>query len=456
MRVVVIGAAGYAGGELLRLLFQHPAVTQVTATSRSQAGKLLGDVHPALRHHSEARFVGLPSEALDGAIEDVQKCICEALGLDRSTLLQFSGPGGEAVFTHSWAREGFMRGPLVPIEGLFPWALRRVQSGHIVRFTRVDELPAEAATDKESFHRLGPKSNLTFPLTVGGEVLGALAFGALVAERQWPETLVSRLHLVADMFASALARRRAEAEARRHLQELAHLNRISTVGELTSSLAHELNQPLGAILRNAEAAEMLLQSDVPDLEELRAIVIDIRKDDERAGNVIDRLRSLLKRRKLALEPVGLGQLMDEVVSLLRSDAAGRRVRLETEIPTELPPVRCDRVHLQQVLLNLVMNGMDAMDHAQDDDRRVLIHARGAGEFLIEVAVSDSGPGIPPQTLSQVFEPFFTTKASGMGMGLTISRSIIEAHGGRIRAENNATRGATFTFTLTTAAAAGAS
>ena len=216
-----------------------------------------------------------------------------------------------------------------------------------------------------------------------------------------------------------------------------------------------MNQPLGAILRNAEAAEILLQAEVPDLEELRAIVADIRKDDERAGNVIDRLRTLLKRRELKLQTVDLVRTVKEVVALVRFDTTARRVRLETDLPHDLPPVRGDRVHLQQVLLNLIMNGMDAMEHSQDGARSMDIRARRAEEGLIEVAVSDSGPGIPRETLNRVFEPFFTTKDSGMGMGLTISRTIVEAHAGRIWAENNATQGATFAFTLKTAPAAGA-
>ena len=250
-------------------------------------------------------------------------------------------------------------------------------------------------------------------------------------------------------------RKSAEADARRHIEELAHLGRVTTMGELTTSLAHELNQPLGAILRNAEVAELLLQADVPDLDELRAIVADIRKDDERAGNVIDRLRTLLKRQKLELQPVDLARLVDEVVSLVRSDAMGRGVQLQTNIPGNLPPVRGDRVHLQQVLLNLITNGMDSMNHAQNGDHRVLIRARHNGHSMIEVAVIDSGPGIPPESINRVFDPFFTTKASGMGMGLAISRTIIEAHAGSIRAENNAThtnatRGATFVFTLAVA------
>jgi PAS domain S-box-containing protein len=250
-------------------------------------------------------------------------------------------------------------------------------------------------------------------------------------------------------------RKNAESQAQRHFQELAHLSRVATVGELTASLAHELNQPLGAILRNTEAAELILRDDVPDLEELRAIITDIHKDDERAGKVIDRLRMLLKRHAIAPAPLALGLLVEDVVSLLRSNAADRHVRLESEMPPGLPPVCADRVQLQQVLLNLIMNAMDAVAQAPGGGRRVVVRARPVGDGMVEAAVSDSGTGIPPENLGRLFEPFFTTKASGMGMGLAISRTIIEAHGGSIRAENNAAGGATFRFTLKTAAAGGA-
>jgi PAS domain S-box-containing protein len=241
-----------------------------------------------------------------------------------------------------------------------------------------------------------------------------------------------------------------EAEKREHFAELAHLNRLSTAGELTTSLAHELSQPLGAILRNTEAAEIILASDNPDLEDLRAIVSDIQKADKRAGDVIDRLRALLKRRNAELQPLDLGPLVGEVVSLVRNDAMGRHIKIDTDLPVDLPLVLADRVHLQQVLINLMLNGMDAIDHAPSVEQRLVISARMSGERTVEVAVSDTGCGMLPETMNRKFEPFYTTKVGGMGMGLVISRTIVEAHGGRIWAENNETRGATFRFTLRSA------
>jgi C4-dicarboxylate-specific signal transduction histidine kinase len=169
--------------------------------------------------------------------------------------------------------------------------------------------------------------------------------------------------------------------------ELAHASRLATVGELTASITHEINQPLGAILRNAETAELLLQSASPDLGELRAIVADIRADNHRAGEVIDRLRSLLKRHRLETKTLAIANLVDDVIALLRFDAIARRVRLETPTPGELPSVRGDRVHLQQVLLNLILNGMDAVKDAADEHRWVMIRARVDGDGMIELAVA---------------------------------------------------------------------
>jgi PAS domain S-box-containing protein len=242
------------------------------------------------------------------------------------------------------------------------------------------------------------------------------------------------------------SRKQAEAEVQRQRTELAQVGRMSTMGQLASALAHELNQPLGAILRNAEAAELFLQSEPLDLEEVRAILADIRKDDQRAGQVIDHMRTLLKRRGLERTSLNLAELVDEVVPLVHPDAVSRKVRLEIEVPRNLPPVCGDRVHLQQVLLNLILNGMDAMGERPAEVRRLIVRARQADARTVEVAVADSGHGVPAEKLARLFEPFFTTKPNGMGLGLPISSTIIQAHGGRIWAENGPV-GATFFFTV---------
>jgi len=241
-------------------------------------------------------------------------------------------------------------------------------------------------------------------------------------------------------------RKHSESELRRLQLELAHVTRVSTMGQLASSLAHELNQPLGAILRNAEAADIFLQSDSPDLEEIRAILADICHDDQRAGAVIDRMRAMLKRRDSQSAPLDLNALVSEVAALVRPDAEARKTQLTLAPANPMPSVRADRVQVQQVVLNLLLNALEAMNDTPPANRVIVVGTRRVGE-TVEVTVRDKGHGIPPDKLTQIFEPFFTSKPNGLGMGLAISRSIIEAHGGRLWAENNADEGAAFHFTL---------
>ena len=243
------------------------------------------------------------------------------------------------------------------------------------------------------------------------------------------------------------ARKEAEQETQNLRREIAHAGRVSLMGQLASALAHEINQPLGAILRNAEAAELFMQDPTPDLDEIRAILTDIRKDDQRAGNVIARMRRLLKGQDLDKRPVNVDELVGDVVSLVRSEAVARRVKLEFAVVKDLQPVLGDGVQLQQVLLNLIVNAMDAIEQANQEDRRLSVTAALCGSDTVEIAVSDSGPGVPSDRLASVFDPFNTTKVNGLGMGLPISRAIIEAHHGKLWAENRKEGGASFRFTL---------
>ena len=242
-------------------------------------------------------------------------------------------------------------------------------------------------------------------------------------------------------------RRRAEADLQRNREELAHVTRVSTVGELTTSVAHELNQPLGAILSNAEAAEMFLAAEPPALDEVRDILADIRKDDQRASEVIRRMRDLLRKHDLALQSIEINDAVEEVLKLLSVDAFARKVAMKFERTADLPRVRCDPVHFQQVVLNLVLNSMEAMAGLLEENRQVVVRTGPGDNGTVKIAVADSGPGIPTDKLPKLFEPFFTTKKAGMGMGLSIARTILEAHHGQIWAENNSGAGATFYFTV---------
>jgi signal transduction histidine kinase len=219
------------------------------------------------------------------------------------------------------------------------------------------------------------------------------------------------------------------------------------MGQLASSLAHELSQPLGAMLRNAEAAELYLAAEKPDLAELRAIVADLKADDERARDVIERMRSFLRRRELNRVPIEPVALVEGVLALVRPDAARREVAVELAAGRVLPGLTGDPVHLQQVLLNLVMNALDAMDAVPPGERVLRVRLRRAEEDALEISVLDTGPGIPPEAGGRLFEPFFTTKEKGRGMGLPICRSLVEAHGGSLRVGSPDGRGAVFVVTL---------
>jgi two-component system sensor kinase FixL len=214
-----------------------------------------------------------------------------------------------------------------------------------------------------------------------------------------------------------------------------------------------LSQPLGAILRNAEAAEIFLQDPSPDLEELRAIVKDIREDDQRAGAVIDRMRSMAKRREIVTSRFDPNLLVEDTIRLVGPSADSSKIRVLFAPDGSLPKVLADRVQLQQVLLNLLLNAKQSIDGVKPANAQIIVRLRMAGR-QIEFAVSDCGPGIPIDKLPRLFEPFFTTKPDGLGLGLAISRNIIETHGGHIRAENNSNGGATFYFTLPVKADAG--
>jgi C4-dicarboxylate-specific signal transduction histidine kinase len=244
----------------------------------------------------------------------------------------------------------------------------------------------------------------------------------------------------------------AELEVEKQRNELTHLSRVSVLGELSGSLAHELNQPLTAILFNSQAALRILERDTPDLVEVREILTDISEQDRAAGEVIRRLRLLLTKGEVHPQPLDVEEVIQEALKMARGELVHLGVLMAMDVRHGLPAVQADRIQLQQVLLNLVTNACDAMGSV-DRTRRVLtVRARLDPDGFVRVSATDGGPGIPAEILPRVFQPFFTTKATGMGLGLAVCRSIIQAHGGQLWAENAANGGATFSFTLPAAAA----
>jgi two-component system sensor kinase FixL len=242
-------------------------------------------------------------------------------------------------------------------------------------------------------------------------------------------------------------------ELQRNRQQLAHLTRVSTLGELAGSLAHELNQPLTAILSNAQAAQRFMATQPINLAEVREILHDLVEDNRRASEVIRKIRTLVKKGELEVVPLSIASVIEDVALLVHSDAIVRGIQVFLNIAPELPPARGDRVQLQQVVLNLLLNAFDALESRSSPGRVVTVEATLDGKGMICVAVRDNGSGVASNTFDKLFMPFFTSKREGLGLGLSISRSIVDTHGGRIWAQNNQDRGASFCFTLPAGATA---
>ena len=376
---------------------------------------------------------------------------------DKEPLKRISEVANAPIFTfdESYFTGEVVGGPMLsPAEGARPTAAVavRILGGEKASGIKVPVI--EFSAPKYDWRQLQRWNISESRLPPGSEIL----FREPTAwERySWQITLALAVLLVQAGLISVLLvehrrRRLAEVQSRQRMVELAHVNRFSTAGELTASISHEVNQPLGSILANAEAAAAILKAQnpdiaaLPDIVELKEIVNDILRDDRRASEVIRRMRSLLKKAPFELRNVDLNDVVRETLGLLSSLAVGQKFELTSRLTQNALPVLADRIQLQQVIINLVMNGIDAMKDTRAENRIIRIQTSRAGEFA-ELSVSDRGPGIPEDKLKEIFEPFFTTKQEGMGMGLCIAHTIIESHGGRISAESHAV-GAVFRVRL---------
>jgi C4-dicarboxylate-specific signal transduction histidine kinase len=253
--------------------------------------------------------------------------------------------------------------------------------------------------------------------------------------------------LITGLFLERRRRSAAELEAHRRSAEVAHMNRRAGIAALSASIAHELNQPLGAILSNAEAAELLLDRQPLDVTLVKEMLTDIRQSDQRAADVITHMRELLRRDDSEPLEIDMNDVIRHVIELLAPEARQRGIAFSTALDSRRLSVRANSVHMQQVVLNLALNGMDAMRDVAPGNRRLTIQTALLDNATVEVAISDSGPGLPVDMLKRVFEPFFTTKPEGIGLGLSIAHTIIERAGGSISAENRPTGGAVFRFSL---------
>jgi signal transduction histidine kinase len=359
------------------------------------------------------------------------------------------------IFTHDHAFFGreVVGGPMLSAHVLGQEASRvavRILSGEKAGQIKVEPIGFAAPIyDWRELRRWGISESL---LTPGSEVLFRSPSPWEIY--RWQIALAGALillqgGLIVGLLHEHRRRRLAEVQSRQRMSALARANRFATAGELTASISHEINQPLAAIRTNAETLDFILTSPSLDLVEIKEIVADIRRDQERASEVIRRLRSLFKKAPFELKDVDLNGIVretDKSVSSLSALAIARQVDLSTSLAPEPLPIRGDPIQLQQVILNLIVNAIDAMSDTPSAERQIILGTKRIREFA-EITVSDTGPGIPPEDLKKVFEPLFTTKANGMGIGLSIVRTIVEAHNGHIVAENRDSGGAMFRITL---------
>ncbi len=287
---------------------------------------------------------------------------------------------------------------------------------------------------------------LFVPLLKDNEIIGLISLGRNQAQ-PFTDRQISLFRDFAAQATIALESTRRERQYREAQSELAHANRVATVGQLTTSIAHEIKQPLAASRTNASAALRFLDKSPPDVAEVREALTRIVDDTDRTNNIVDRIASLIKKAPPRKEVVDLNAAILEVTALTRSEALKTGVTVGTQLAAGLPRIQCDRVQLQQVMLNLIVNAIQSMSGVEDGNRELHISTVNIEREGVCIAVRDTGQGLRPESLPRLFEPFYTTKPDGMGMGLSICRSIVEAHGGRLWATRCEPRGALFQFTI---------
>ncbi len=395
-----------------------------------------------------ATFVSLPAEQVDQQIDWALQLLLEAMGVDRSSVAELSSDGKRFEVTHTQERNGIPAMPSRNLAELVPWVTETLSRGELLRFDRLpDDLPPEADVERRYAIQVGLRSQLTIPFRVGERVIGAIGFSSFRREVHWSPRLVRSVRLIGEVFANALARKNAANEQLRLREQLAHTARVNAMGEVVASIAHEVNQPLFTIVSNARAAGTLLSRGEPDLAEIGAALEDIVQDANRASAIMARVRTFLQRKPTEQLPVGLNAVVETVRTFLGPELARRRVQLVVELAGGMPAILGDAVQLQQVLVNLLMNGIDAMESVSPSDRLLRVRTSVDAERRVRLEVTDAGPGLDPEIRARLFEPFFTTKPSGLGMGLAICRSIVEAHGGYIRPVDRAGPGTTVELSL---------
>jgi len=399
-----------------------------------------------------AAMARVPADEVDREIELWLGKICRALDLDRGAVYERDTPDQPVRATHTWVRPNFPAfPPNYDPEKLLQRSTQLVMSGKTLVFARPSDIPIENQDTRRFVEKYGPKASAAIPMWAGGRVIGAASFGKFRSTREWSPELLDQLTLAVRLFGSAIERKQSEMAIRAVRTELRVASRRNVMSELVASLSHEINQPLGAILSNLGGVARLLSQGNPQPAMALEAVNSAIDDTKRTGEIVRRIRSMFKNQVEHKTAIGIRALIGEVVKLTAGEAAVRKISVQMEVTPAGQRVIGDTIQLQQCVLNLVMNAFDAITDANPDRRGVTVKVAPEKTGWVGVSVCDSGAGIDPTVANRLFEPFVTTKSEGMGLGLLVTRSIVESHGGRIWATPNPDHGTTFTFTLPVAA-----
>ncbi len=434
-------------------LIQRRATIGTIAPNRNRAARVGRERREVERFESlvgelSAAMARAPANGVDSEVESWLGKICRALDLDRSAVYERDAPGEPVRTTHIWRRANFPPFPRNYDPGkLVEKTTNWIMAGNQLTFSRPSDIPAELADARRFVERYGPKASAVIPMWAGGRVIGAASFGKFRSARQWPPEILDHLALAVRLFGSAIERKQSVTAIRAARAELRTASRRNVMSELVASLSHEINQPLGAILSNLGGLARLLTQGNPEPAMALEAVNNAIEDTKRTAEIVRRIRLMFKKHVEHKTSIDIGALVNEVLKLTAGEAAIRKISVQIEVSPSVRRVIGDNIELQQCVLNLLMNAFDAIAEAGSDRRGVTIKIAPEKTGWVGVSVCDSGAGIDPAVASRLFEPFVTTKSEGMGLGLLVTRSIVESHGGRIWATPNPDGGTTFTFTL---------
>lgn len=392
-----------------------------------------------------ACFNNLPEDEIDAQIEIWLGKLVDVLRVDRGAFTELT-PEGRMQVTHAYAVCGIAPYPKEIADDRLPWLVTEMRQRRMVSFSRIEDLPAAASTELEYCRAAGIRSFIGIPIDIGNSLICVLTFSSCRQEREWPAETMSRLRLAGDVFANAIVRRQAKQRLEQKLNELAHFGRVGAMAELAAVIAHELDQPLTAVVSNAEAVRYMIETGEIDRGEADEALKDVIDAGMRASDIVRRERRLLRKSSSEIVNTDVNELVRDIEVFIKAEARHDGIKVILELLPDLPEVTADPVQLQQVVLNLARNGLHAMREVERQSRMLQLRTAASGDEVV-LTVSDAGPPVSDALMAQMFEPFYSTKPSGLGMGLAISKSIVEAYRGRIWATRNADAGLTMTVAL---------